>query len=219
MAELITTLVKLFMDNTVKFFPRLIVVVLIILGLMAIDSILGFTFHYNKQRTISELHEVSELISDSTIDAQTRAKAIKMKNEILSRTTVQDFINDALIDIFRPINVEKHGVIVKQYTHERNRVIEFFCLNWFLVFLFVFLPPYFLIKPAFDKLWKNLLMILAVNLFLIILSFIIFFVFSLIPTINGQPLINYILDFSVLFLILMINSYRTNKDNWFVNRK
>lgn len=63
------------------------------------------------------------------------------------------------------------------------------------------------------------MMILTVNFFLVILAFVIFFVFSLIPTIYGRPVLNYLLDFSVMFIAITINTYRTSKDNWFVNRK
>lgn len=219
MPELITALLKLFLDNTVKFFPRILAFVFIVLSLIIIDNVLGFTFHYDKQRTISELSEISKIISDSSVDTQIKAKAMELKEEIIKRKSLHDFVNDAVGDIFRPMFVNDKGIVVKKYDHERNRVIEFLCLNWFLMFLFLFLPLYFLIKPAFNKLWKNLMMIFAVNSFLLILSIVIFFVFSLIPTIYGRPVLNYLLDFSVMFIAITINTYRISEDNWFVNRK
>jgi len=219
MPELVTALLKLLLDNTVKFFPRILAFVFIVLSLILVDNVLGFTFHYNKQRTISELSEISKIISDSAADTQIKAKAMELKKEIVERRSLQDFINDAIVDIFRPIFVNDKGIVVKKYIHERNRVIEFLSLNWFLMFLFLFLPLYFLTKPIFNKIWKNLMMIFAVNFFLLILAFVIFFVFSLIPTIYGRPVLNYLLDFSVMFIAITINTYRISKDNWFVNRK
>ncbi len=219
MPELITALLKLFLDNTVKFFPRILAFVFVVLSLIIIDNVLGFTFHYNKQRTINELSEISKIISDSAADTQIKAKAMELKKEIVERRSLQDFIDDAIVDIFRPIFVNDKGIVAKKYIYERNRVIEFLSLNWFLMFLFLFLPLYFLTKPIFNKFWKNLMMIFAVNFFLLILSFVIFFVFSLIPTIYGRPVLNYLLDFSVMFIAITINTYRISKDNWFVNRK
>lgn len=100
MPELITALLKLFLDNTVKFFPRILVFVFIVLSLILVDNVLGFTFHYNKQRTISELSEISKIISDSAADTQIKAKAMELKKEIVERRSFQDFINDASVDIF-----------------------------------------------------------------------------------------------------------------------
>lgn len=219
MSDLITAFIKLFLDNTVKIFPRLMVFVLIIIALITVDNILGFSFHYNTQRTISELRDVSKIISDTTIDLQTRAKAIEVKNEIISKVSIKDFFSNALDNVFRPIQIRDGSVYAKKYLHDRNRIIEFLCINWFLILMFLILPPYFLLKPAFNSFWKNLLLVIVVNLSLVILAFILFLLFSLIPTINGHPLLNYILDFSVLFIILMINTYKTKKDNWFEDRK
>lgn len=124
MPELITALLKLFLDNTVKFFPRILAFVFIVLSLIIIDNVLGFTFHYDKQRTISELSEISKIISDSSVDTQIKAKAMELKEEIIKRKSLHDFVNDAVGDIFRPMFVNDKGIVVKKYDHERNRVIE-----------------------------------------------------------------------------------------------
>lgn len=218
MGELIKTLIGLVLDKTIKFFPKFVLIILIVIGLLAVNNSLGFTFHYDNQRTLSEIREVSSILTDSTIDPQLRKKTEDIRNQMINRTRVTDFIDTAIEDIFRPINIGVDSTNNKKYSHERNRWIEFVCINWFIILLFLFMPPYLIVKPVYLSKWKTFLTILIIELLLSLLAFALFIGFSFIPTIYNQPIYNYIFDFMIMFILLLINTYRIGKNNFFANR-
>jgi len=218
MGELIKTLISLALDKTIKFFPKFVLIILILIGLLAVNNLLGFTSHYDNQRTLSEIREVSSILSDSTIDPQLKKKTEYIRNQIISRTRVTDFIDSALDDIFRPVSNGVNSTNNKKYSHERNRWIEFVCINWFIILLLLFMPPYLIIKPVYLSKWKTFLMILTIELLLSLLAVALFIGFSFIPTIYNQPIYNYIFDFMIMFILLLINTYRIGKNNFFANR-
>lgn len=217
MGELIKTLITIALDNTIKFFPKFVLTMLILIGLLIVNNLLGFTSHYDNQRTLTEIREVSSILSDSTIDPQLRKKTEYIRNQIINRTRVTDFIDSAVEDIFRPVNILDSSNN-KKYSHERNRWVEFISINWFIILLFLFMPPYLIIKPIYINKWKTFLMIIIIELLLLLLAFALFIGFSFIPTFFNQPIYNYIFDFIIMFILLLINTYRIGKNNFFTNR-
>ena len=216
MGELIKTLINLALDKTIKFLPKFILIILIVIGLFAVNNLIGFSFHYDNQRTLSEIREVSSILSDSNIDPQLKKKTEDIRSQIIKRTRLTDFIDTAIEDIFRPINNDLNAGI--KYKHVRNRWVEFICINWFIILLLLFMPLYLIVKPIYSNKWKTFLIILTIEFLLALLAFALFVGLSFIPTIYNQPIYNYIFDFIVMFTLLLINTYRIGKNNFFTNR-
>ncbi|MFB3386580.1 hypothetical protein [Flavobacterium sp. LAR06] len=195
------------MKNTTKSF----VVLFVILSIIGLDNYLGISYYNNIDNKLLELKKVNELLESKTLDKETKRYLFNIKREILERKTFVDNVSDSFKQISFTSSKTEIVNEVKQSVVLRNSIIEFISINWFFIFLFAGLPFYFFIIKAFESFWQNLLMVLAVETFLIIFSFILYFFSSIVPTIFGRPYLNYILNFIILLVLITIYSVRLHK--------
>jgi len=209
--EIPKQIIGLFQDRSMKNTTKSFVVLFVILFIIALDNYLGISYHNNVDNKLTELKKVNELLESKSLDKKTKDYLLSTKNEILERKTFVDNISNS----FKQISFTSSGSEIKNEVNKsvvlRNSIVEFISINWFFIFLFAGLPFYFFIVKTFESFWQNLLMVLAVEAFLIILSFALYFISSLIPTIFGRPYLNYILNFVILLILITINSVRLHK--------
>lgn len=64
------------------------VVIILIIGVILIDNILGFSYHYNLTNKIETLKKLNDIIRDPTTDSITKSFAINERINVIERTDV-----------------------------------------------------------------------------------------------------------------------------------
>lgn len=72
-------------DDKKQLSQKAAVVVLVIIAIVAVDNLLGFTYYYNTEKKIQQIEKLNVIIKDSTIDNNTKETAFKLRSEIISR--------------------------------------------------------------------------------------------------------------------------------------
>src|SRR5258705_1837611 len=71
---------------------KLTAIILIILIIYLVDNVMGFSFHYEMNRRISELKEVNSIIQDPNADSVAKAYALELRAKIANRKIVTDYL-------------------------------------------------------------------------------------------------------------------------------
>lgn len=211
--EIPKQILSLLQDRSMKNITKFFVVLFIVLSIIALDNYLGVSYYSNIDNKLTQLKNVNDLLDHPSLDNKTKVYLLNVKKDILERQT---FIDKIQYSFGRISFTSSKNEIVNELNKSiilRNSIIEFVSINYFCIFLFIGLPFYFFINRFSLNFWHNLLLVIAVEAFLIILSFTLFFLFSLIPTILGRPYLNYILNFLLFFILISVNTVRLNKKN------
>lgn len=209
--EIPKNIVNLLQDRSMKNTTKYFVVIFIILSIVAIDNYLGISYYNNLDNKITQLKNVNELLEKPSLDDNMKNYLLNVKKEILMRETFIDKLQHSFEQISFTNSKNEIVTEINKSTVFRNSIIEFVSINYFFIFLFVVLPFYFFINKLSENFWKNILLVFAVEAFLIVFSFTLYFLSSLIPTILGRPYLNYILNFLILMILISINSVRLHR--------
>lgn len=213
MEKIITEIISFFKNESVNKISKMFIATVIFFSILFIDNISGFSYYYNIDNKLTQLEKVSKLLENDKLDPKARHKIIAIQNDILDHKTIKDKVFETWSKIsFTDSNSEILNKLDSS-VQIRNSTVEFFSLNYFFVLLFVFLPMFWLLKPLVQNFWKNILIIIAVEIFLGILMFSLFLISSLIPTIYNEPIYNYILNFLIITIGLTLNSIRLYRKN------
>ena len=202
-------------NKSVKAYQKILTFFIIVLSLVYLDNITGFTNHYDNSRKLTEIKTINEILQTDSLNLSDRTELKRIRSEIINDWDINDYIKNQSSKVFFNINIKKYNATNISANPIRNIYLEIISTNWFILFLFLFLPPFLIVKRKdFDFSTKKFIaMILAIESLLFVVGFILFYILSLIPTIFGKPWINYILNFSITLIIVSINTYRLSNKN------
>lgn len=66
-------------------------IVLIILVVVFVDNVLGFSYHFRIDKKLDEIQKINTIIKDPTVDSTTKAYAIQLRADIMQKQTVIDY--------------------------------------------------------------------------------------------------------------------------------
>ena len=200
-------------NNSIPAISKIFLGIVIFLSIIFIDNLSGFSYYYGIDSKLSSLQKISALLKDDKLDFRSRQKLVSLQQDILNRKTFKDKFLDHWHDISF---VESNNEItnkVKSATNARNSTFEFLSINYFFVLCFFFFPFYWIAKPLVTNFWKNILIVITAEISIVALCFILFFISSLVPTLFGEPIVNYLLNFLIITLFLTWNTLRIKRKN------
>lgn len=200
-------------NNSIPAISKLFIGVVIFISIIFIDNISGFSYYYNVENKLNSLQKISSVLKDNQLNSKSREHILEIQNEILTRKTLKD---EFLIHWNNISFVNSNNEIINQAglsIIKRNKTIEFLSLNYFFIICFCFFPFYWISKPLVQNFWKNILIIIIAEISIAVFGFILYFFSSLIPTLFGKPIFNYILNFLIVTSFLTLNTIRIKRKN------
>lgn len=194
--EIINSIGKLidyFTNQNYKLAEKFVVTFSILLILLLINNLTGFTYYYSVGKKIELIKELDESIYNNKSDSITMNFALDLKKEIIDEKNLSDRFSNFISNI----NLSKYGKKI-----QKNKLL--FNLSssglWYLLIIII-IPLSFLNglnTPFNEKVIGAIIMGLLLSFF----AWIYYIVFSLIPIINNNWTYNYIIN-----LLLQISSF------------
>ena len=208
--DYVNSVIAFITDENRRLSTKAAFVIIIIATVFIVDNLMGFSFHYQKEKEITEIEKLNGILKDHSNDSTCMAYTAILRNEIMSRRNFAERIysffknissnNDTAAKDNPPTaNAKNNDVSIKSsfWTYASSGGIYF-------VLTIVCLPIFFLT----DR--KNKLIVVAATTIATASSMFIFgmfltWFFSLIPQISSKTwLWNYILN--LLFQITILSA-------------
>ncbi|MDO6390446.1 hypothetical protein Q4E40_09940 [Pontibacter sp. BT731] len=133
MGESINAFISFLTDKTHKLSAKAIVVIGVVLSVLFIDNVFGFTFYYQNEKKLSQIEQINRILSnEGDNEAKYRHYLLKLKEDIVQRKSLQDKTFDFLTSLdFSTINnqseIAQESVKVSTFWH-------FISSSWVFVF-------------------------------------------------------------------------------------
>lgn len=217
----IDSFVQIITDDRRRVSSRAGFVIIIVIGVLVIDNLMGFSFHYQKEKNIQELEKLSSIIKDSSIDSTSKAYAISLRNEIFYRKNLLDYTLSA----FRKSSKSDKSPQIIPPTANPNKidspiknVFWTYASSAGLYFIFCFITlPLILITDRKNKLIVRIGTALSIIVSLGIMGFFLTWLFSLIPMISNKTwlwnyILNAVLQLSIVALLIKLTISASKKN-------
>jgi hypothetical protein len=199
-------------DKSRKISTKAIVIVLSLLLLAIIDNTFSFSYFYNTSNKVNQLQKISEILKDKTLDKTENEKILLLRKDILTHQTYKDKIYNYLTNLDFD-TTEKIDEAESNQIGQRNEYIHLLTSAWWLLLpigLLILLYPYIIISERKQILNTTIGLIFLTGLSYLV-SLLLSKIFSFIPLIDNNPIYNYILNFILSGLILLIITLMGNK--------
>jgi hypothetical protein len=199
-------------DKSRKISTKAIVIVLSLLLLAIIDNTFSFSYFYNTSNKVNQLQKISEILKDKTLDKTENEKILLLRKDILTHQTYKDKIYNYLTNLDFD-TTKKIDEAESNQIGQRNEYIHLLTSAWWLLLpigLLILLYPYIIISERKQILNTTIGLIFLTGLSYLV-SLLLSKIFSFIPLIDNNPIYNYILNFILSGLILLIITLMGNK--------
>ena len=202
-------------DSEKSFIRKFYIYFLIALSLYVADNLIGFSYYQSVSSKLEKTKEINLILKDSSLLSKDELTKLKLlRSDIINRRTLKDnvysfFSNISFKSSKNPITakpIETKPII------ERDLDIHFLTSSSFI--LLIMLIMFF--AGLADKnapILQRISIIFIIELILYPFAFLFSKVLFLIPVISQTPLINYILNVVLSFLIPALLFYIPSKMN------
>ena len=220
MIEGIKNIVELFLDKSKHWTLRAGIFISVIGVLFILDFTLDLSYNYYVSRKLENLEKIQILKKDYTADSLKLKKILFLEEKIISKKHYSEFIfPDFSFSSFKNSTIAKtidqnptKIVTPKNKTNKPNiRSYFWMLLSSNYLFVIVFVVMIFL--PLTGKEQRTLKSISGWFAGLVVFSLIIIFVTWIsfrIPLINNEPIYNYILNFLIHTIFIMLIAKNNN---------
>ena len=200
-------------DSEKPFFKKFYIYFLIALSLYVADNLIGFSYYQSVSSKLEKTKEINLILKDSSLLSRDELTKLKLlRSDIINRRTVKDniysfFSNISFKSSKNPITakpIETKPII------ERDLDIHFYTSSSFI--LLIMLIMFF--AGLADKnapFLQRIFIIFIVELILYPFALLFSKILFIIPVISDTPLINYILNVILSFLIPSMIFYIPSK--------
>lgn len=196
-------------DKERRLSTKTYVSIICIFLILALDNIVGFSYHYSMDRKLNEVKIVGEILKDSTLDQSVKKDLIKTRTELLRKRYFYGYISESFSSIFSNNSVKK--------TPEEAQVQR--SNFWFLIstsgiyllcyFILIIIFPFMDDKNSFGQK-------IAIEIVIAIFGFVhislFYWLMGLIPKLSDTWTWNYILNGSIQIAFTIILSLLVNKE-------
>jgi hypothetical protein len=201
MGDFFTSFIQLVFSKEIKVLSKTLTFIAIIISLLLIDNVLGFTYYHNIKNKVEQLKNIQEILKDSTLDSDSKTFLIETKEHLIHR---KNFFNNILSN--------SSSILASQ----QNKLYHLIASTWYWLIL-LFIMPFIMWK---DKNLKNLSFPLKISYTIfteLIIALLCFGWSSLtyaIPDIFGLRVFNYTLLalLQLLFAIYSLKEIKKDKE-------
>ncbi len=194
------------MDNSIKTFfsflvnkdekilTKLFFSVMVLILILLLNNIFGFSFYYNSDKKINQIKEVNLVLNDNDISNEVREGLLALRHDILYRKDIFEKIGELKL---RKNTSQAQENYIKSSTH---KVLNFLSSSWYFILVVVI----FLVKSfrTRDFSLVNVLISLFFGLMIFGVCLALYFIMDLIPIIYSKMIwLNYVLNALVLLII------------------
>lgn len=221
--DLFNSIFYVFTDKSRNLPTKLTLGFSLLILVVVIDNILGFSYYYNNSQRISQTKELTQLLQDTTLAEKEKKHLSRLRSEIIEHKTWKDHTTIFFTSVYPPSNkkppaVENTNVIeeppiidkasaVKPVTTkptiDRSYTWHFISSSWVILVFMAFIP----FIAFFDKtvsLSVGLTIIIIFEPILLGLAWLMAKGFSYIPVLFGDPIFNYVLNALLCTAILSL---------------
>ena len=212
--DFINSLFHYFTDRSRRVSRKAFLILFVFAFLVLIDNTLSFSYNYNNQKKIELVDGISKVLNDSTISEVERAEFVRLRKEIIFKKTWKDKTWDWITHFEFKENTdlgEVHIEVNGTDAQDRSYYWHFFTSTWSVLVIMILL----LFAGVFDKetsLGKTLVILLFVEALLFAVAIGLAKLLSLVPILFDSPVWNYVLNFIVGGVILLIFAYLAGSD-------
>ncbi len=99
-------------DKKVKISHRAVGIIILILFVILIDNVMGFSFSYRMNTKLEQLRKIDAIIQSPTADSITKSYAVNLREDVIHRKSVRDyffslksFLNSSKPDTNKPASI------------------------------------------------------------------------------------------------------------------
>jgi len=211
MTDILSKIDNYIFNKSIKPLHKFVVFGLIVLIVVFIESITGFTEHYDTKNKLSEIQTINEILNNNTLSQSDINELKRKRTEILNDWNVIDYMKNQSSKIFfnkRLIENNETSIITSA---PRNIYLDIITASWFCMLLIVYIPIE-LISSKRKITIRSVFKLTTLLVILIILGFVLSYILALIPTILNTPILNYLLNISISLIII----YNTVSDDMII---
>ena len=188
--------------------------VLLVAGVYLLDNYIGFSDFYGYEHKVEQVSKIESMLHRTDLDSTVRIQLKTLEKQILGRKSLfaylpsfRSLITDTSIS--KPIQTQK-AESAKIIEVERSWRWHTVSSSWAIVLLMIGFLTYTITRKIDASAVGTLIVI---EIFLIGIAYGISALLSLIPVLLGNPIYNYLLNFSLSFSMLVIVFWWGNKMN------
>jgi hypothetical protein len=190
--------------------------------IIAIDNIMGLSFHLKMSNRIDEIKRVDALLQNPASDSLTRQYAFKLKNDIIKRKDLLDlllFWNAPSSQKDDPGNIGREptkqrpmdsGINVlegrNKFWHLLTSGFSFYLMGILLFFIIIIDK-----KSSYDTIATKLGTAILIFVSMFFFGYMLSFVFGFIPILFNSWIYNYILNFVLQSAVIALSFYYSMK--------
>lgn len=184
-------------DSPTRFIKKLFFVYMLIITLMVIDGVFSFSYYYNLDRKLTEVEKIENLLDSENLTVKENEQLCALRQELIARPTFTEKYYPKLswFNFFSG-------------TDKRNPLVHFITSSWFLIITAMIIPFIGLFSKSNGTSKLDIEAILIVTLMfvpiLLIMSWIWTLILAQIPLLNDSPWINYVLNFAISWILVII---------------
>lgn len=219
MTNIYERFVEYILDSNKKISRRVSLVILIILGIILTDNILGFSTYYINNNKIEQISKINNILRDSISDEETIVAAKELRSDIIKRENIFVKIKDMAANIgFH--NIKKGSTKPslnnnKIPVDEPNKFVFYLsCGGVFFAISFFVSPILFFVDKSSSFIQRLVMTILTLMSFFC-LGLFFSWLFGFIPklfayTWTWNYLLNSLLQIGIIFLVFKTNKLLNN---------
>lgn len=202
-------------DSEKRLSARATVFIITIFTLLVVDNLIGFSYYYNKQRQLEQLKSITELLSDTTLNTETRARLITLRNQTFDRKNLIDYSLSFLKNIASIDNKQSQSITKNDTKIIRNNIWFLISSSGLYILVTIFVVPVLLLT---DRRTPFLKLLASMIIFIFIMFFTAWFNYwlfdKLIPDkVFGSWTWNYLINFSLQIGLIIGLSFATKTMN------
>lgn len=215
MVSEIKELIKFVFDKTVKWTIRLYRLFIILFSLWFLNDTFHFLYSYRINNKLDQIQKITLLIADTTLNAKTRNNLIIERDYILNHKTTLDHFSSFLNSSPLKISLTRHKTLLNNSTKTaqtnkdvntsviKNYWLHFLFSNFFLIIIMIIVPIQYL-KNNRQPFFTTAFAIIILWFFTYLFCLLIAYLFDFIPVLFSRPWINYIVDFILQSILIII---------------
>ncbi|MFN8290760.1 MAG: hypothetical protein U0U70_10915 [Chitinophagaceae bacterium] len=211
----IDSAINFFKEKDFKLSHKLTATIVVLFGLFIIDSVFNFSFHYRTIKKIDELEKLNVIIN-SAADSVTKAYALKLRDEIINKKSLRDYLGD----LFEGKSKKAKYINAPPNANNNESPNQVLFIISSVALYVLFFMSIGIRQAFFDRqptIWDRIGTIISITLFTLAVCFFFVSLFRLIPKLSANTWgynygLNFILHAGLLALILWQAERQSNKE-------
>ena len=210
--ELLNSIFHFFTDKTKGLSHKAALVILSIAILIILDNTLSFSYFFNTQNKIEQVSILNQVLSDSTLTVEEIEELKNIRKDIVFRSTWKDKTWDLVSKIeFNSIQKDSTDQVSITIASERSYFWHFLSSGWIFILVMIVMP-FVALSDKKTSISSIVAIIFLAEPMLLLMAWIFAKLFSFIPLLLGDPFYNYIINFFLSNVIILIISLMNKKE-------